>query len=135
MGNLSLHNSDSNQFSTPKPGRAAYFMQRLAKLIDSNIDDPDLYLDKVAKALHVSTMQLYRKVKKYAGVSPNQFIRTLKLQRSKQLLLSTDWNIAQIAYAVGYNDPNYFTRSFTQEYSISPSRFRNLQPQSSAALV
>jgi AraC-like DNA-binding protein len=100
-------------------------MSRLFDLIESRIDDSTLSINKVASALHVSKMQLYRRVKRSSKLSPNQFIRAIRLQKGRQLLLTTDWNIAEIAYAVGFNDPNYFSRSFTREFKRSPSRYRS----------
>ncbi|MFT4535352.1 MAG: AraC-like DNA-binding protein, partial [Saprospiraceae bacterium] len=45
--------------------------------------------------------------------------------QAKKLLLSTDHNISEIAYSVGFNDPAYFSRTFSKEFNLSPSKFRS----------
>ena len=72
-------------------------------------------------------MQLYRKVKALTGRSPVELLRTARLQRARQMLLTTDKNISEIAYEVGFSAPSYFTKCFRDEFGISPSELTNKQ--------
>ena len=56
--------------------------------------------------------------------SPSAYLQTVRLNAAKELLLSTDYSIAQIAYQVGYSDPLYFSRLFASREGLSPSDYR-----------
>ena len=72
-------------------------------------------------------MQLYRKVKALTGRSPVELLRTARLQRARQMLLTTDKTISEVAYDVGFSAPSYFTKCFRDEFGISPSELTNKQ--------
>ena len=72
-------------------------------------------------------MQLYRKVKALTGRSPVELLRTARLQRARQMLLTTDKTISEVAYDVGFSARSYFTKCFRDEFGISPSELTNKQ--------
>lgn len=72
----------------------------------------------------MSRVQLYRKTKALTGMSPVELIRRSRLEKGKKLLTVTDKTISEIAYAVGFNAPSYFTKCFKDEYGISPGEER-----------
>ncbi|MEZ4991501.1 MAG: helix-turn-helix domain-containing protein [Saprospiraceae bacterium] len=84
---------------------------------------PDLTIPDVCRLLHLSHTQLYRKLKALTGKTPSQFINTIRLQRAKQLLENADLNISEVAYSVGFNNPNYFSRVFKKEFGVAPGGF------------
>ncbi|MCB9265040.1 MAG: helix-turn-helix transcriptional regulator [Lewinellaceae bacterium] len=59
--------------------------------------------------------------------SPSLFVRSIRLQKAKALLLSTNLNISEIAYDVGFNDPAFFSRTFREEFGLSPTEVRERQ--------
>jgi transcriptional regulator GlxA family with amidase domain len=61
------------------------------------------------------------------GMSINPYLRALRLQKAKELLLTPGRPVAEVAYAVGFDDPKYFSRIFSETYGVSPSTFRGLQ--------
>lgn len=71
--------------------------------------------------LGLSESQLYRKLKATSGKSTALFIRSIKIQKGKELLQTTDKTISEIAYEVGFNDPSYFSRAFKEEFGLPPS--------------
>jgi AraC-like DNA-binding protein len=87
--------------------------------------DPENALSNLEKAMHLSQMQLYRKLKALSGLTPTLFIRKVRLQKARELLLTTDLNVSEIAYQVGFNDPAYFSRAFNEEFGTPPSEIRN----------
>lgn len=100
------------------------FLQRIYKIVKENIDDPNLGAQQLYEGLHLSQAQLYRKIKALTGKSPALYIRTIRLRQAKEMLYNTDLNISEIAYALGFNDPNYFTRAFSKEMGTAPSAMR-----------
>ena len=70
-------------------------------------------------------MNLHRKIKKRCGKSTSEYIRDLRLEKAMDLLINDpDLNIAEIAFEVGFKDPNYFTRLFKEVYGKPPSSFQ-----------
>ena len=75
----------------------------------------------------MSRMQLHRKLKALTDRSASSFIRGMRLQKAKILLQQTQQNISEVAFEVGFNDPKYFSRVFTEAFGITPSDFKEQQ--------
>lgn len=71
------------------------------------------------------SVQLYRKVKSLTGSTPVELLRTARLKRGYQLLLTTDKSVSEVAYQVGFTAPSYFTKCFKDEYGKLPGELRN----------
>ncbi|WP_125705927.1 AraC family transcriptional regulator [Lacticaseibacillus daqingensis] len=80
-----------------------------------------LTLTALAAELHVAPAHLSRTFKAVNGVSPMTFLTQLRLKKAHQILRDTDWPVNQVAGAVGYQDPFYFSRLFKQHYGSPPS--------------
>ena len=93
-------------------------------LMEAHFDDESFDVQQLSDNLHISRTQLYRKIKALTGHSASELLRSLRLNRARELLLHTDFNISEIGYEVGYRDPAYFSRAFTHEFGISPSLLR-----------
>ncbi|MCO6487986.1 MAG: response regulator [Phaeodactylibacter sp.] len=100
------------------------FLQKIRSLVEEDISNQELSIAGLCEAAHLSHTQVYRKLKALTGRTPSQFIRSIRLDKARELLHSTDLNVSEIAYEVGYNDPNYFSRSFQQEFGVPPSSLR-----------
>ena len=74
--------------------------------------------------MNLSRVQLYRKVKAVSGSSPVELLRTARLNRGYQMLLTTDKTVSEVAYAVGFTAPSYFTKCFKEEFGQSPTDIR-----------
>jgi len=93
--------------------------------IQKHYSDDQLNLGVLAQAMYMSKMQLYRKVKQFVNQSPINFLRAYRLQKSIELLANTDvLSISEIAYRVGFSDPNYFSRVFSTTFDQTPSEYR-----------
>ena len=97
------------------------FLLKFKAYIEKHMTDSDLNVETIGAELGLSRVQLYRKVKALTGQSPVELLRTARLQRGRQLLLTTDKNISEVAYEVGFTAPSYFTKCFKDEFGISPS--------------
>lgn len=99
----------------------ARFLEKLRSRVQEQMGDSDFSVETLAEQMGVSRVQLYRKVKTLTGRTPVDIIRLSRLNRSKVLLETTDKNVSEIAYEVGFTAPSYFTKCFKDEFGISPS--------------
>jgi YesN/AraC family two-component response regulator len=99
----------------------ALFLQKAIKHINENIDNTIFGPAFLAKKLLISESQLYRKLKAITGKSTALFIRSIRLQKAKELLQNEDLNISQVAYEVGFSNPSWFSTAFKEEFGYSPS--------------
>jgi signal transduction histidine kinase/DNA-binding response OmpR family regulator len=102
------------------------FLVKLRTTVEARLDNAELSADMISQLMGMSRNTLHRKMNALTGMSINPYVRTLRLQKAKELLLTPDLSIAEVAYAVGFEDPKYFSRIFSEEHGISPSTFRNL---------
>jgi signal transduction histidine kinase/DNA-binding response OmpR family regulator len=100
------------------------FLVRLREIIEDHLDDSAFGVEQLANAIHLSRSQLHRKLKAVTDLSAVHFIRQVRLAKARTLLQTTRLTIAEIAYAVGFDDPHYFTRVFTETEGTKPTQFR-----------
>jgi AraC-like DNA-binding protein len=97
------------------------FLEKIIKIIHDNIIQTDFGPFQLAQKSHFSESQLYRKLKATSDKSTAMFIRSIRLQKGKELIQTTNKTISEVAYEVGFNDPSYFSRAFKEEYGSAPS--------------
>ena len=97
------------------------FLEKIITIIHDNIIQSDFGPVQLAQKLHCSESQLYRKLKAISGKSTAVFIRSIRLQKGKELIQTTNKTISEVAYDVGFNDPSYFSRAFKDEFGSNPS--------------
>lgn len=102
------------------------FLKKLNDLIGKNIENSSYTVEDLARDLAISRVQLYRKVKAILGISISDHINNLRLHESKELLKKSNLSISEIAYAVGFATPNYFSSSFKNKFGMSPKEFKTL---------
>mgnify|MGYP000721324344 CR=1 FL=1 len=90
------------------------FMEKLTELMEKNMDNGDLIVDDLVQELAVSRSVFFKKLKTLTGLAPIEFIKEMRVKRAAQLIESGDYNMTQIAYMVGINDPRYFSKCFKQ---------------------
>jgi CheY-like chemotaxis protein len=110
------------QQQAPNPDEA--FLQKLIHTVQERIDDSQLGVNDLCRAANLSNTQVNRKLKALMGKTPSQFIRLIRLQRAATLLENSDLNVSEVAYNVGFSDPNYFSRVFSEEFGYPPSDIR-----------
>ncbi|MES2796527.1 MAG: substrate-binding domain-containing protein [Bacteroidota bacterium] len=101
------------------------FLMEFEALIDKNIKDSTLSVEKLSKELGMSRVQLFRKISALTNNNVTDYIAEYKLQKAKTLLNQHDKNIAEIAYELGFNTPSYFTTFFKQKTDKTPTEWRN----------
>ncbi|AZA94888.1 helix-turn-helix domain-containing protein [Chryseobacterium shandongense] len=97
------------------------WLLNLEKEIYRSINQNDINIYDLAYKMAVSERQLHRKINSLLYLSPNKYIRILRLHKAKELIDNYIQNsISQVAYAVGYNDVHYFSKLFVAQYNMSP---------------
>ncbi len=102
----------------------ADFIQKFKQVLEVHLDDDKFDTYKLAKLLHISRAQLYRKLQALTGQSASQLIRSIRMNRARDLIVKTNLNMAQIAYQVGFADPSNFSKTFVREFGITPTNYR-----------
>ncbi len=99
------------------------FLNNIQRIIEHQLTDAEFNAEMFSKEMGMSRMQLHRKLKALLGVTTSEFIRTERLKTAAHLLKQSDANVSEIGYAVGFNDPSYFTRCFKEHYGVSPKEY------------
>ena len=100
------------------------FLFQLLEIIENNYRDPDFNSNSLTTLFGLSRSQLFRKVKRLTGYTPNLLVREVRLYEAFKLLNQDHDRISQIAYNTGFNSPSYFAKVFVQRFQILPSEYR-----------
>lgn len=101
------------------------FYNRFLEILNEGMGNPDLNVDMIASKMGLERSQFYRKIKALTNYAPVELIRRLRLQRGRELLISTEKTIGEIAYDIGFSTPAYFTKCYRDAYGETPSQVRN----------
>lgn len=101
-----------------------YFHQKVKAIVENNLDNPNFDITSLSKSIGISRSQIYRKIKKSTGLSIASYIKSIRLEKGKQLIQTTDWTISEIAKEVGFNSTSYFSHSFNQKFGQPPANIR-----------
>ncbi len=99
------------------------FLQRMQKVLDECITEPDFTSEILGEKMLLSRMQLHRKLKAMTGLSTSEFLRSQRLKLALKLLKESDLTVSEIAYQVGFNTPSYFTKCFKAVYKCTPNEY------------
>lgn len=99
------------------------FLEKFVKMVEDNIDDPELSGDRLACELGMSKGNLYKKLKTLTGMTVNIYVRTIRLKIAARLLKQGTYNISEVAYSVGFNNPKYFSTCFSEMFKVSPKQY------------
>ena len=103
------------------------FLQSIIDSIEQHLEETEYDLEQLATEMNMSKSTLYRKIKSMTGLTPLDFVRNIKMKRACMMLLSCTQNISEIAYAVGFSTPKYFTKCFKDEFGITPTEYQQKQ--------
>ena len=98
------------------------FLKQLRKIIQENLANSDLSVEQIGDEIGLSRVQLYRKVKALTGYSPVEIVRKARLTRARHLLQTTERTVSEVAYAVGFSTPSYFSKCYKDEFGESPKK-------------
>ena len=100
------------------------FMDKLVELMEQNMDNGELVVDDLVRELAVSRSVFFKKLKTLTGLAPIEFIKEMRIKRAAQLIETGEFNMTQISYMVGINDPRYFSKCFKEHFGVAPSVYQ-----------
>lgn len=100
------------------------FIRKMHDIIEKHLDNPDFLIDNFAQAANMGRTIFYKKIKGITNYSPNEYLRIIRLKKAAELLKTSELNVSEIAYKVGFNDPDYFSKCFKDLFGMRPTQFR-----------
>ena len=98
------------------------FLDKAMEIINNELANTEFSINDFCRVLGMSRTSVYNKLKTLTDQSPNDFIRIIRLNKSKELLASRRYTIGEVSCMVGFSDPKYFSTSFKKQFGISPSK-------------
>ncbi len=99
------------------------FLEKVQAVLDEKLVDGNFSTEAFSQAVHMSRMQLHRKLKALTGLSTSEFMRSQRLKLATRLLRQSNGNISEVGYSVGFNDPAYFAKCFRETYQCTPTEY------------
>jgi len=99
------------------------FLNKISNIVEQHLEKEELSVEELSQLIGLSRVHVYRKIKKLTGMSVSEFVRSIKLKLSLNLIKTSGESISEIAYKVGFSSPSYFTKCFREHFGISPSEF------------
>jgi signal transduction histidine kinase/ligand-binding sensor domain-containing protein/DNA-binding response OmpR family regulator len=99
-------------------------LEQARDIIEKQIDNTEFDVNDFAREMGLGRTRLYAKIKGVTGQTPNEFILSTRLKKSADMLMiNPEMNVSEIAYAVGFSTPRYFSRCFREHFGVSPSKY------------
>jgi AraC-like DNA-binding protein len=99
----------------------AAFLMRVNRVINENLSNVQFDVNRLAELMNMSRTQLFRRLKPIIRQSASGYIRSLRLQKAKELLETTEQRISEVAYLTGFETPSNFTKVFVKTFGLKPS--------------
>lgn len=99
------------------------FIKKLNETILANLSNQELSMDDMAESLNMSRSSFYRKMKGVLDMTPNEYLRIVRLKRAAQLLKEGESQISEICYMVGFGSTSYFSKCFQKQFGVLPKDF------------
>ena len=98
-------------------------LDRIMAVINKNIGNDELSVDRIANEVGISRVHLHRKMKELTGQTPHEFILSIRLKQAAHLLANQGMNITEVMYACGFNNSASFSTIFKRFYGVSPREY------------
>ena len=103
--------------------RDKIFLEKLHDVIEKNIGNADFSINDFAQTLNMGRTASYKKIKSITGHSPNEYLRVIRMKKALELLVNYNYNVSEVSYKVGINDPFYFSKCFKAQFGKSPTQY------------
>lgn len=120
---VTLSALEPQDISTKDEDKDGTFLLDVIEFIKTNMANPDLKVVDLSKNSGMSRTPFFKKIKSLTGMTPNDFIRNIRLNQAAKLLSDSDLGIAEIAYNTGFTSPKYFRECFKKQFDITPSEY------------
>lgn len=109
------HNSENNE--------SAEFVKKLNSIILENMSDENFSIDSLSYQFAISRSNLHKKIKNITGMTPNDYIKLIRLNESARMLSTGKYKINEVCFLVGFNTPSYFSKCFYDQFGKLPKDF------------
>lgn len=100
------------------------FLEKTVNVIHKNISEPNFTIDILVAELGMSRTPFFKRIKSLTHLTPNEFLKIVRLRHAAQMLLKTDLNITEISFEVGFLSSKYFRSTFKKQFGETPSSYR-----------
>ena len=100
------------------------FLASVDAYIQDNMGDPDASVEGMSGSLCISRVQLYKRMLALTGTTPSEYMRAKRIRHAEELMHTGEYNVSEIAYKVGFNNPRYFSKYFQEVYGMTPSQYK-----------
>lgn len=127
---IKWHNGTKNKLVDPKIKQVEItsmdekMVKDATEYVENNLSNADISVESLSASLAMSRVQLYKRLLSITGLTPSEFIRNIRLRHAEQLLRQSQRSVSEIAYQVGFNNPRYFSRYFSEMYGVTPSVYK-----------
>lgn len=106
------------------------FINRCRSIIIAHMSEPDLSVELLARELAMSRTSIFKKLKAVTGMTPNDFMKLIRLKEASRLLAEGRYRISEIGFIAGFSSSSYFAKCFAKQFGVLPTEFlRNLERQ------
>ena len=106
------------------------FMDKINRILDVQLSNPDFSMDDFAAELAMGRSTFYTKINSLTGYTPNKYIRILRMKKAAELLMTGEYTSAEVSYKVGIQDASYFSKSFKEQFGMSPKAYQKQAKES-----
>lgn len=124
----------TNQSIAEDSDRENTFIEKAILLVEQNLENEDFDIESMIEELNMSRSSLFRKIKSLTGLSLSAFIRSIRLKKAAQIILTEDLSLKEVAYKVGFNTYKYFKISFQKQFKCLPSKYKSLHQKDATEL-
>ena len=102
-------------------------MEKVTGIIESRMIDSDFSVDVLAQEIGISRTGLFTKLKAVSGMTPNDFIRIIRLKKAAVLLSQDGVQVSEACFQVGFSSPSYFAKCFQAQFGVAPTEFKRMK--------
>lgn len=100
------------------------FMRRMNAIVEKQMGDVQFSVERLAEMLNIGRTTFYKKVRGVTGYTPNEYIRIVRLKKAAELLSEGTYNVSEVSYKVGFDNPFYFSKCFKAQFGVAPSQYK-----------
>ena len=100
------------------------FLDKVIRLVEENLANPEFSIENLLEHFSFGRTVFFKKMKGISGYSPKDFLRIIRMKKAGALLKDPNQSVSQVAYEIGYSDPNYFSRVFRKHFGENPSDYK-----------
>jgi signal transduction histidine kinase/ligand-binding sensor domain-containing protein/DNA-binding response OmpR family regulator len=100
-------------------------IRQALEVVKKNLDNTEFSVEDLSRAMFMSRATMYKKIAALTGITPVEFIRSVRLKHAAQLLEKSQMTVSEIAFEVGFNNTKYFVKYFKEEFNVLPTAYRS----------